>query len=241
MKIVILEDSDSELQKLRKELNNWSFETNEEIYINTYISGEDFFSKPENFSSTTDLFILDISMKKISGIDVAKRLRALDYQGEIIFLTAFKEFVFDGYEVRAFNYLLKPINSTLLRRCLNEIAKKKNSTCHIYRDSKQGMISIPYADIIFCSVNRHYVDITTKDTIYNQHIDLSELMKILPNKFIQVHRSYIVNMAHIFSVTHNKIHLSNNTVVDIGRTYASSFKKEFLNYSTRFNRDEEYY
>ncbi|MCR4830467.1 MAG: LytTR family DNA-binding domain-containing protein [Pseudobutyrivibrio sp.] len=241
MKITILEDSDSELKKLKKELISWSIEKNIDIYINTFNSGEDFFAKPENYSSTIDLFILDISMKKMSGIEVSKKLRSQDYQGEIIFLTAFKEFVFDGYEVHAFNYLLKPIDSTLLRRCLNEIAKKKYSTCHVYRDTKHEMISIPYTEIIICSVNRHYVDITTKDNVYTQHIDLSELLKILPNEFIQVHRSYVVNMRHVFSVTHNKIYLSNSTVVDIGRTYASSFKKEFLKYSTRFNRDEEYY
>ncbi len=240
MKIVIIEDSDTEQKKLRNELNHWSIEINEDIYINTYISGEEFFSKSKNFSPTIDLFILDISMKKMSGIDVAKKLRSLDYQGEIIFLTAFREFVFDGYEVHAFNYLLKPVNSKLLKQCLNEIAKKKRSTCHIYRDSNREVISIPYSDIIFCSVNRHYVDITTKNSVYNQHINLSELLKILPNEFVQVHRSYIINMGHVFSVTHNKIYLSNNTIIDIGRTYASPFKKEFLKYSTRFNRNEEY-
>lgn len=241
MKITILEDSDSELKKLRKELISWSIEKNIDIYINTFNSGEDFFAKPENYSSTIDLFILDISMKKMSGIEVSKKLRALDYQGEIIFLTAFKEFVFDGYEVHAFNYLLKPIDSTLLRRCLNEISMKKHSSCHVYKNNKHEMISIPYSDIIFCSVNRHYVDITTKDKVYIQHIDLSDLLKVLPNEFVQVHRSYIVNMSHVFSITHNRIHLSSNAVVDIGRTYASSFKKEFLKYSTRFNRDEGYY
>ena len=77
-------------------------------------------------------------------------------------------------------------------------------------------------------MNRHYVDITTKNSVYNQHINLSELLKILPNEFVQVHRSYIINMGHVFSVTHNKIYLSNNTIIDIGRTYASPFKKEFL-------------
>lgn len=159
----------------------------------------------------------------------------------LFFFTAFKEFVFEGYEVHAFNYLLKPINPTLLKRCMNELSKKINSNCHIYRTGDNEIISIPYTDIVCCCVNRHYVDITTINNVYSQHIDLSALLKILPKGFIQVHRSYIVNMAHIFSVTHNKIYLSNNTVVDIGRTYASSFKKEFLNYSTRFNRDEDYY
>ena len=80
----------------------------------------------------------------------------------------------------------------------------------------------------------------TSREVFNQHIDLSDLLKILPNEFVQVHRSYIVNMSHVFSISHNKIYLSNNTIVDIGRTYSANFKKLFLNYSTRFNREEDW-
>lgn len=241
MRIAILDDSNIELNKLKTELNNWSIITDIDVYIQCFNSGEDFFSTHDNTSINYDLFFLDIAMKEMSGLDVAKKLRALNFQGDIIFLTAFKEFVFDGYEVHAFNYLLKPINTILLRRCLNSIAAKIQSNCHIYRNPNHEVTSIPYKDIICCSVNRHYVDITTKYHIYIQHINLCDLLEILPTEFIQVHRSYVVNMAHIFSIINNKIYLSNNTTVDIGRKYSNNFKKEFLNYSTRFNREEEYY
>ncbi|PHU40206.1 DNA-binding response regulator [Pseudobutyrivibrio ruminis] len=239
MKIVILEDSYVELNNLRNELNNWSIKSNSDIFINTYDSGEHFFAQNNISYDNIDLFILDISMKKMSGIDVAKKLRSYNYLGEIIFLTAFKEFVFDGYDVHAFNYLIKPVNKTILHRCLNEIEQKIKSNCHIYRTTNHETISIPYKDIICCSVNRHYVDIMTSREVFNQHIDLSDLLKILPYEFVQVHRSYIVNMSHVFSISHNKIYLSNNTIVDIGRTYSANFKKLFLNYSTRFNREED--
>lgn len=54
-------------------------------------------------------FFLDIQMGQMNGIEVAKRLRESGYQGIIVFLTAFREYVFRGYEVRALNYLLKPV------------------------------------------------------------------------------------------------------------------------------------
>ena len=78
--------------------------------ITEYCSGEEFFS--QNNTDTYkrfSVFFLDIQMKEMSGLDVAKKLRKEGYTGPIIFLTAFREYVFHGYEVHALNYLLKPV------------------------------------------------------------------------------------------------------------------------------------
>lgn len=80
------------------------------------------------------------------------------YHGIIVFLTAFRGYVFRGYEVRALNYLLKPVKENTLFLCLDEIAKELSNNTYIYRN-KREIVSIPYTDILTFSSRLHYVDI----------------------------------------------------------------------------------
>ncbi len=153
MKIAILEDEKVESTNLIKILKEWSLKNHLDIEIFLYASGEEFFAQNKMYlSENIAVFLLDIQMKEMNGVDVAKRLRREGYKGEIIFLTAFREYVFKGYEVHALNYLLKPVNSKALCLCLDEIAKELMGNSYLYRNKKE-IISIPYKEIISFSTN----------------------------------------------------------------------------------------
>ena len=240
MKIVILEDNQIEYKKIKMALDDWVKNYDIELKIFHYTSGEIFFEDASNYDPNTDLFLLDIEMDEINGIEVAKQLRILNYKGDIIFLTAFNDFVFEGYNVHAFNYLVKPLNHELFFQCLTEIENKRHANGYTYRNKQQIPISIPYPSIISFSVSRHYVYITTHDETFEQYINLNTLIDILPRQFVQVHRSCIVNLAHVQKLSHNKIYLSNGCTTEVGRTYFKNFKNQYLQYTTRFNRNEDY-
>lgn len=115
MKITILEDSVIEAERLRSGIWKYGQQYDWDIGIDEYKSGEDYFlHNPDCQSIQSSAFFLDIQMGEMNGIDVAKRLRASGYKGIIVFLTAFREYVFHGYEVRALNYLLKPVRLSLI-------------------------------------------------------------------------------------------------------------------------------
>lgn len=234
MKIVILEDNSIEYALINNALNEWVLDYDIDLQIQHYKSGELFFRNKSNYDSNTELFILDIELGEINGIEVAKKLRLLGYKGDIIFITAYKDFVFEGYNVHAFNYLIKPIDKKLFFNCLNEIEKKRHSDSYIYR-LKQTPISIPYNDIISFSVNRHYIDIATTNGVFEQFANLNTIINSLPAQFVQVHRSYIVNLAHVYKYSQNKVYLSNKSTVDVSRTYLTNFKNAYFRYTTRFN------
>ena len=240
MQIVILEDNNIEYVKIKNSLKEWAENNDLEIFLSHFQSGESFFEDPNNYNPKTDLFLLDIEMGEMNGMDVAKKLRYLDYSGDIIFLTAFKDFVFDGYNVHAFNYLVKPLNKDILFKCLSEIDSKHHAACYIYRNKQQDVVSIPYHEIISFSVNRHYIDITTTGQVYEQYNNLNKIISILPRNFVQVHRSYIINLSHVYKLSQNKIYLSNGSTVEVGRTYLNDFKTKYLQYTTRFNQSEIY-
>lgn len=235
MKIVILEDNHIELINTKEAIGEWADCYNLDIYIESYPSGELFFNNNSNYDSSTDLFLLDIEMGKQSGIEVAKKLRLLGYNGNIIFLTAHRDFVFEGYNVHAFNYLMKPLEKEIFFKCLSEIENNRHASSYTYRDKQKRIVSIPYTEIISLSVNRHSVDITTSKETYAQYINLNTIKNTLPKQFVQVHRSCIINLAHVYKISQNKVFLSNGSNIEIGRSYSKDFKTRFLQYTTRFN------
>lgn len=233
--ISILEDQQVEAEHLKSLLNKWSLHTNSELDFWEYSSGEEFFEKNNKTTYPSfSVFFLDIQMKEMNGLDVAKKLRKEGYQGPIIFLTAFREYVFHGYEVHAMNYLLKPVIEEPLFLCLDEIAKDLSGNSYLYR-SKQDIISIPYKDILSFSSSLHYIDILTVFDHFCQYTTLNNILEYLPQEFIRIHKSCIVNMAHIYKVTGSTIVLSNHMTTQIGRSYMKSVIAAFTAYSTRFD------
>ena len=189
LKVVILEDLQVETQRLKSLLKKWSLQTGYELEIFEYSSGETFFKKNDKASyEAYSVFFLDIKMMEMTGLDVAKRLRKEGFNGPIIFLTAFREYVFHGYEVHALNYLLKPLKEEPLFLCLDEIAKDLQGNSYLYRN-KQEIISIPYKDIISFSSSMHYIDIITVSEHFCQYATLNNIIEYLPkedcvNKFV---------------------------------------------------------
>lgn len=241
MKITILEDSIIEAERLKNGIKKYGQLHDWDIDIDEYKTGEDFFLQNVNgLSVQPSAFFLDIQMGKMNGIDVAKRLRKIGYKGIIIFLTAFREYVFHGYEVRALNYLLKPVKENTLFLCMDEIAKELSNNTYIYR-SKQNIISIPYSEIMTFSSRLHYVDIlTVSGKGYEQMSTLNKIIEHLPSEFIRTHRSYIVNMAHIYRISAGTIELSNHLTTQIARSYSKDVVNAFAKYTTRFDTSEDF-
>lgn len=233
--ISILEDQPTEAKHLKSLLNKWSTQTKCELEIEEYRSGENFFENNDKTSlQLFSVFFLDIQMKEMNGLEVAKKLRKEGYQGSIIFLTAFREYVFQGYEVRAMNYLLKPVKEEPLFLCLNEIAKNLSGNSYLYR-YKQNIMSIPYKDILSFSSSLHYIDILTVSDHFCQYTTLNNIIEYLPLEFIRIHKSCIVNMAHIYKISGTTVVLSNRMTTQIGRSYMKSVIAAFTAYSTRFD------
>lgn len=208
--VSILEDQPIEAEHLKLILNKWSLQTSCELELSEYCSGEDFFENNDKTSyQSFSVFFLDIQMKEMNGLDVAKKLRKEGYKGPIIFLTAFREYVFHGYEVHAMNYLLKPVKEESLFLCLDEITKDLCGNSYLYRN-KQDIISIPYKDILSFSSSMHYIDILTVSEHFCQYTTLNNIIEYLPQEFIRTHKSCIVNMTHIYKISGSTIVLSNH-------------------------------
>ena len=227
LNVTILEDKTIHAVQLQQLLENWGKKNNIPISIRHYLNGEDFSEK--GFDENELLFI-DIELGLANGMDIAKRLRKDGFCGDIIFLTAYSEYVFDGYHVQALDYLLKPINYEKLEQCMKPILRNMEVSYHFYW-TKTEIVKIPYNKILAFTSFRHYVDIITQEadhsTCYRQKITLKNLQDQLPKEFIRCHRTIIININKAMKLTGKDITLSDNSVYPVSESYLKHVRKAF--------------
>lgn len=233
--IAILEDLKEEQKRILQALNLWNKLSKNTFEISTYTKSSDFLS--DTHSKQFDIIFLDIQLGNtdpMNGMEIAQKLRKENFRGEFIFLTAFQEYVYQGYEVHAYNYLLKPISYEKLSMTMNALVEDYSDQCYVYMHNR-SIIQIPYRDIICFNSTRHTINILTTSATYQHRTSIGKLESNLPGNFARCHRSAIVNMKYILKMTKNNIILSNKLSLQIGRYYQNSFKERFFHYTTRMD------
>lgn len=231
--ITIVEDEAAHAGKLRGLLAEWGEENGADISVRCFQEGGSLFADGYD---DDELFFLDISLASSNGIDIARKLRSEGFRGNIIFLTSFSEYVFDGYHVQALDYLLKPIDRERLDRCMKPILRDMAGSCYTVR-TKSELIKIPYHKIMAFTSFRHYVDIQTQIPVsptdkstfrsYRHKTTLKALQQQLPQEFVKCHRTVIVNMNKVMKVTCTDLTLSDNTVYPISESCLEDVRKAF--------------
>lgn len=227
MKIAIVEDEISCCTQLKTALKDWGIKHSIKINISCHKTGEELLS--ENFQYN-QLIFLDISLPQISGMETANRLRQNGYSNHIIFVTSHNEYVYEGYHVRALDFILKPITTTKLENCMAPILYELKSSIYILRTAT-SIEKIPYASIISFVTQGHYIEIITKLKVYRQKISLKMLKQILPGDFVQCHRTVIVNVNHITKLHGKNLYLTNHMVYPISKQYMKTVQDSFINCS----------
>lgn len=228
IRIAICEDEVSQQiqikQFLDKILNNIEYE------ILMFNCGEELIN---NYPKDIDIFLLDIQMDKINGMDVARNIRKIDKNSvEIIFTTSVVEYIQEGYEVRAYRYLLKPIKFEELKKhilaCIEEIQNKKDQ--YLIIEGKGEIYKIDINNITYVEVQKKDMIVHTVERDYEVKMSLEKIEKELSNyKFFRCHKSFLVNLNYIENIKQYIAILENGDEVSVSRHRFKKFKAEFLN------------
>lgn len=226
--IVICEDDYLFREVLRKYLETILKEIPNQFEITEFNCGEDLI---QNYSDNIDIFFLDIDMKKITGMDVARKIREVNDKSEIIFTTGLIDYIHDGYEVRAYRYLLKPIKFEKLKEhvesCIEDIKKRSENNLIIKNKGKIYKINID--DITFIEVINKDIMVHTKKQIYDTKTSMKIIEKELVRYgFYRCHKGFLVNMKYVQTIYKNSI-LINNIEVPISRHRIRDFKIKLVN------------
>ncbi|MCC0630807.1 MULTISPECIES: LytTR family DNA-binding domain-containing protein [unclassified Clostridioides] len=228
-KIVLCEDELSQ-QKLIKGYIEKIFESrNEEYDLLIYRNGE---SLIEDYPKNIDIFLLDIQLEEIDGMTLARKIRSMyDKNVEIIFTTSLIDYVQEGYEVRAYRYLLKPIKLGDLERhlisCFNEIERNKGK--ELILSSKTEIFKINTADIYYIEVLKREITIHTKTSKHSINMTMDNIeSKINQKNFHRCHKSYLVNLDYVVNVKQYVATMENKEEVPISRYRFKEFKEVYL-------------
>ncbi|WP_313527474.1 LytR/AlgR family response regulator transcription factor [Anaerotignum sp.] len=223
--IAIIEDESIYAQQLTEMLEHWAKQLNCTLTLDYFKNASSFLQT--NFNSY-DVAFLDIQLDEtMDGLSLAQFMRKGNYQGSIIFLTSYKEYVFQGYDVQALHYLLKPVKEQDIKKCMNMVYQLTKENNYIIQSNSQT-IKIPYHQILYFSSANHYIEVYMSEISYSHKAKLSDMISHLPYHFAQCHRSILVNMNHVEKIVKNEIFLSNGAKLPISNTYLEDVRKTFL-------------
>ena len=175
-----------------------------------------------------DLLFLDINMPEVSGFDLLKTLG--DRKPLVIITTAYPDYALKSYEFEVVDYLMKPIAYSRFVQAVERARKRKKETMSdvFFIKTDRKNIQINADEISFIESHEDYIKIKfiikTKGSALVR-LSLKSLYEKLPaEKFLRVHKSFIVNIAEIDSVSDNQLLMRDGNKVPIGRTYQSRIK-----------------
>ena len=170
-------------------------------------------------------------MKKLSGIDLAKRLRADGNHAEIIFITSHFEFAGDGYEVDALHYLTKPVAKDKLDAALSKAADRLIAEPPFVIISSEGStVKLYQADILYVEAFLHYLVLSTKRGEYRIKESLSSFEERLSCGFFRIHRSYLVSLKYITKITRTNIYIEGGQKLPLARGKYDALNRAFIEY-----------
>lgn len=232
MQIAICEDNTQIIANLEEIITQFFSENNVEFELETFLSGERLlYHLSNNPDCNYNLYLLDIEMGKLNGMEVAQRIRKRDKEALIIFVTSHDEFMIKAFDVSAFHFLIKPVNADKLRAILEKamhiIEEQRN--VFVYQTNKKTF-SILYSHILYFESDKRKINIRTNSNTYSFYGAIKDIEKELPKHFVKIHKSYLINLKHVELVEGRNVQMSNGDILLISRSNMDSFYELYRNY-----------
>lgn len=205
-------------------------ETDISVRCDKYTSGEELLKSDFN---QYQIVFLDINVHEENGIQIAEEIRKINQRIEIIFLTAFIQYALDGYRVKAYRFLLKPIEYEdfvfQTRELLIRLHEQKRNCLSLVSQGQKYEIKIE--EIYFIEVLNH--ELTYHCTKGNISINgnLKKVQKQLEGCcFARIHNAYLINMRQIEKVKNKEILLKDGSCLPLARTKQEEFRQKYLEF-----------
>lgn len=223
IRIAIVEDDQHYVEILITFLHQYEKENGQSFHVQHFSDGADIVADyPENL----DLILMDIEMEQMDGMTAAERIRLLDKDVVIIFITNMMHYVMKGYAVEALDYVLKPINyfafSQRITRALVRMKKKHSKHLLIGRYGNVKRISID--DLLYVEVRNHDIEYHTLDEVISVRGTLRAVEKELEGlTFFRCNSGCLVNLDYVDGMDNSDVMVRNQRI-----PVSRGHRKEFL-------------
>ena len=185
-----------------------------------------------------DILFLDIQMSGIDGMETARELRKKDKKVILIFVTAVEEYVFQAFDVGAFNHIVKPIDdgkfSDVLHRAVDEwssqnINEKEPEERYVLINNSGVHTKVILDEIVYAEVFNRKVVIHKLDGEIEYYGKMSDLESLAGDSFFRPHRAYLINFKYVEKYDATTIYLERGTVLMAKQNYPE-FVKKYMKY-----------
>ena len=237
LRIAICDDEETQLNKTAALLQAYlQARSGLNGQVETFQSGGALLARAED-AGGFDLYVLDILMPELSGIDTGRRLRALGEGGEIVYLTSSNDFAADSYDVHAFFYLLKPVEDHKLFEVLDgaveKLEQRRSSAVVVTTADGPRRILLERIRYVERMGRRMHYD-CTDGPVDSQSIRTpfreAAASLLADRRFFLCGASFVLNFQHVTGVNGQTALLDNGQTVALPRSAATEFKKAWGNY-----------
>ncbi|MFA6829990.1 MAG: LytTR family DNA-binding domain-containing protein [Bacilli bacterium] len=227
IKIAIVEDSASDSEKLKDFVVSWNKEHNQAADIIVFNNAIAFLN---NYKAVYDLIFMDIMMPYLDGMSAAKKLREIDSQTALVFVTSLAQYAVEGYEVNAFDFIVKPFVYAEFSLKFSRMQQKLERRNHefICLQTISGTFKIESSQIYFVEVTKHTLVFHTSLGDFSQYSSLKKIESLLnPKLFAKCSNCYLVNVGCAIKYDKDNVTL-NCGGKEICLGISRSKRKEFL-------------
>ena len=232
MRIAICEDNEEHAEILRAMILRWAEKKGIKADICRYVSAEQYMVGMEK-DTHYDLIFLDIEMKNMNGLHLAKYIRKTDKAVPIVFTTGYKDYALKGYDVTALRYLIKPLKEQEVAAALEKARYmvKENGKDAVIVPTAEAVVRVYRNDIYYVEADNHYIIVHTKtgDMRYKEKLGNVEGQYAEPH-FCKCHRSYIVNLHHVGKLTKDKVEIDNGDTLPVSKARWAALNECYIKY-----------
>lgn len=233
LNIAICDDNNEQINIMESYIDSRNDET---LNCDAYYSGEELVGAYNSGYGNYDVIFLDMEMNKLTGIQTANLIRKMDKYVIIVFVTSHTKYMQECFECLPFRFLVKPVAKEELDKVFDAIIDKlSEERSTLVFSENRNKIRIFCDDIVYFECQAHYIQINTKSGTHKICKTMSELMEnINQNMFLQVHKSFVVNLNQVREIRESEIILYDaDKAIPISRSFKKQVSTAFINFKER--------
>ena len=231
-RIGICDDEKNTCMEIEKMLHEYAKQNMTEIDIFVWHTGEVLCAELE--AACLDLLFLDIELVTTNGIEVGRYIRneLENHEIGIAYISSKSSYAMELFKIRPIDFLIKPIKYEDVAQIIEEafkISRRKNLIFEYHAKGIYGKVK--YRDIICFSSDNKKINVILVDSVITFNGRLKDIFPTLPDNFIQIHQSYIINLDHLSECTYDTVTMSGDRIFNISQPYRKEVRRQISEFN----------